>query len=181
VTATGIRMDTDTDKLISQDLPWKKAEADFDRSFPRQQRLLVAVIDGNTPGTADEAAAKLEGALKKRTDLFREVRRGDAPFLRKTALLYEDTTDLKELADRLMGAQPLIGALSADPSPRGLLRVLDMTAMGAERGAFDPARLDPLYDGVAKAGADAIKGGSEPVDWSSLFLGHAATTRETRR
>lgn len=181
VTATRIDMDTDTDKLISQDLPWKRAEADFDRSFPQQQHLLAAVIDGNTPGAADEAAARLEAALKKRPDLFREVRRGDAPFLRKTALLYEDTADLKELADRLMSAQPLIGALSADPSPRGLLRVLDMTAMGAERGDLDPSRLDPLYDGVARAGADAIKGRAEPVDWSSLFLGHKATTRETRR
>jgi len=181
VTATGIDMDTDTDKLISQDLTWKRAEAEFDRSFPQMGHLLVAVIDGNTPGAADDAAAELEAALKARGDLFAGVRRGDAPFLRKTALLYEDSSDLKDLADRLTAAQPLIGALSADPSPRGLLRVLDMTAMGAERGAFDPSRLDPLYDGVAKAGADAITGGTQPVDWSSLFLGHSATKRETRR
>ena len=38
-------MTTDTAKLISPDLPWRQNEMAFDKAFPQQDDMIVAVID----------------------------------------------------------------------------------------------------------------------------------------
>jgi uncharacterized protein len=58
-TADNISIDTDVNKLIAQDLPWRQQEAEMDQAFPQNQDLLVVVIDGKTPDIAGDAAAAL--------------------------------------------------------------------------------------------------------------------------
>jgi uncharacterized protein len=180
-TAHGIRMDTDTDTLLSAELPWKKAEADYDRSFPQKQRLLVAVIDAATPDRADAAAAGLTAKLLERPDLFHHVRRADPPFLRRNGFLYMDTPELTALAGRLTEAQPLIGSLAADPTPRGLFHVLALVLEGAKRGQFELEQMAPLFDGLAKTADTAAAGKPEPLSWYTLFTGKVPGPRELRR
>src|SRR5207253_2981287 len=54
-----LSVDTDTEKLISPDLPWRKQEAVFERAFPQNVDLLALVVDGVTAGQAEDAAAAL--------------------------------------------------------------------------------------------------------------------------
>jgi len=64
--ATHLSVDTDTNDLISPDLPWRKREAEFDRAFPQNVDLLVIVIDAATPGQAEDAARTLTQWLRDR-------------------------------------------------------------------------------------------------------------------
>src|SRR5436305_7319360 len=75
--ATHLSIDTDTNNLISKDLPWRQREAEFDRLFPQNVDLIAIVIDGNTAGRAEAAAAALAERLTGRPELFRSVRRPD--------------------------------------------------------------------------------------------------------
>ena len=121
VVATRFAMNTDVVPLFPEDLPWRQAEIAMDRAFPQRTELIAAVIDGATPDVADRAAAALAAALAPRTALFREVwRPGAEPFFRRSALLFLDEPELRQVTERLIAAQPLLGTLSADPSLRGV-------------------------------------------------------------
>lgn len=180
-TAGHIRMDTDTDRLLSADLPWKQQERAYDAAFPQFQRRLVAVIDGVTPDRADDAAAALTARLEQRPDLFRSVRRGDAPYLRTHGLLFLKEAELRDLADRLIGAQPMIGSLAADPSPRGLFAAVNLLLEGARRGQLDLAATAPILDGIATAALSAARGEERPISWQALFTGREPGPLDLRR
>jgi predicted RND superfamily exporter protein len=66
-------INTDVNKLLSSDLPWKKHAAQYAAAFP--ERGLVVVLEAPTPELADDAASRLSEALKARGDLFAAVNR----------------------------------------------------------------------------------------------------------
>src|SRR5437660_12250232 len=65
--ATHIAMDTDSTKLISNDLPWRQREIVFDAAFPHRVDLIAVVIDAATPELAEEAAAAITQRLSAQT------------------------------------------------------------------------------------------------------------------
>src|SRR5258707_8790327 len=75
--ATHLSVDTDTNDLISPELPWRKREAEFDRAFPQNVDLLAVVIDAATPRQAEDAAHSLALWLRDRPELYKTVRRPD--------------------------------------------------------------------------------------------------------
>lgn len=83
--ARHIGIDTETDRLFSPDLPWRRAAAELDRAFPQNAELLAVVIDGATPDQAEDAAAILARRLAANPDLFQDVRQPDGGvFFEKT-------------------------------------------------------------------------------------------------
>src|ERR1700676_5069224 len=86
---THLSVDTDTNDLISPDLPWRKREAEFDRAFPQNVDLLAVVIDGATPGQAEDAATYLAQWMRDRPQLYKTVRRPDGgEFFTRNGLLF---------------------------------------------------------------------------------------------
>ena len=74
-------INTNTDALLSPDLPYRKGEAAFTKLFPQTDTQIVVVIDGATPELAEQAAAGLTDKLAADPALFRSVRRPDGgPF-----------------------------------------------------------------------------------------------------
>ncbi len=49
-------INTDINKLISNDLPWRQRELAFFKAFPASETIIVAVVDGHTPELTDDAA-----------------------------------------------------------------------------------------------------------------------------
>ena len=64
-------INTDVNKLLSSDLPWKKRAAQYVAAFP--ERGIVVVLEAPTPELADDAASRLSEALEARQDLFEAV------------------------------------------------------------------------------------------------------------
>ena len=74
--------DTDTGALFSASLPWRQRRMAIESAFPRQQDLLVAVVDGATPEEAEETADALAAAIAPDQAHFRSVERPDnSPYL----------------------------------------------------------------------------------------------------
>src|ERR1700691_6051262 len=143
VAARHIGIDTDTDKLFSPHLPWRRAAVEMDRAFPQNADLLAVVIDGATPDQAEDAAAILAQRLAASGDLFRDVREPDGGlFFRKNGLLFLARDDVQKFADEMITAQPMIGTLAADPSPRGVFNALDLFAQGPLHGEAGMDALD---------------------------------------
>ena len=180
--ATRFAMNTDILRLFPEDLPWRQAEMALDRAFPNRSEVVVAVIDGATPDAADRAAAALEAALAPRAELFRDVSRpGADPFFRKNALLFLDEAEVRQVTERLIAAQPLLGTLAADASLMGVARAVELIAEGIERGEGDPASLLPPLRALAGAATAAATGPVPPLDWTALLTGRATDPLERRR
>jgi len=127
--AENVRINTDTEDMLSPDLDFRRNSEAVSRAFPQFSDNLVVVIDGVTPDIADDAARALAARLRQRPNLFGRV---DDPagsdFFRRNGFLFLDLEDLYDLSDRLAEAQPFLGTLWRDPSLVGLFKMLNMAA-----------------------------------------------------
>src|SRR5215472_9740852 len=127
-------IDTDINKLISADLPWRQQEIAFARAFPQRYGTIFAVVDAPTAEQASQASAALARKLAADTQLFTSVNEPGASLLfTRSGLLFLPT---EKVAGGLAQAQPLVRVLATDPSLRGLTQVLGVAMIGMQRERF---------------------------------------------
>jgi hopanoid biosynthesis associated RND transporter like protein HpnN len=181
-TANHIGIDTDTSRLLSPELSWRKAEIAYDNAFPRGRDVLLVVVDGPTADAADDAAAALAERLAPQTDTFLTVTRPDGgPYFATHGLLYLETPEVQAITEQLIAAQPLIGELAADPSLRGLMSALGLVAEGIARGDAKLADLDRPAEAIADSVTRTAKGEVAPLSWQQLMTGRKPSPSETRK
>jgi hopanoid biosynthesis associated RND transporter like protein HpnN len=177
-----IAIDTDSAKLIAEDLAWRKRERVFDAAFPQRADLIAVVVDGATPELAEEATNALALRLSSQPGIYRTVWRPDGgPFFERAGLLFESTAEVSRTTQQLIAAQPLLGMLAADPTLRGLMDALSLMLEGVEH---DRARFDELAQPLASLAdaIDAIVAGQIPAfSWHTLITGSVPAPRELRR
>jgi hopanoid biosynthesis associated RND transporter like protein HpnN len=175
-------VDSDINKLINPNLPWRQQEAELDRAFPQNADLLAIVIDARNPDQAEDAAEALATALKSEAALFHTVRRPDGGrFFQRNGLLFLPLPEVQEVANQIISAQPLISTLAADPSLRGVLDALGLAAQGISRGALESAELERAFSAIADAANAALAGRHEPLSWQTLLTGRNPDPLELRR
>ena len=180
--ATHFRINTDTTKLVSPEVPWRKAEARFQAIFPQPANLILIVIDGATPERAQQATAGLLQALEKQPELFLSLRQpGGGPFFERNGLLYLPLAQTQSAVDQLIAAQPFLGALAADPSLRGVMDALSTALVGVERGQITLDRLDRPMRELRDALQLAQYHGPMPLSWRKMMMEGEPDLRETRR
>ncbi len=177
-----LKMDTNTASMIADDLAWKKEFIRFGELFPRDNGLLVVVVDGKTPDLAEDGAAKLAGALAGRPDLFASVRRADGgAYFDRYGLMLLPIEDLRRIAQSIIRAQPFIASLAADPSARGLFEVLSLALTGIASGSGDLSRLETPLAAIANAMSSAFAGETTPMSWRALMIDQPIDPRELRK
>jgi uncharacterized protein len=180
--ALGISIDTDLDKLISQDLPWRKLEAQVDKAFPQNTDLIVIVVDGKTPDEAEDGALALAAKLKGQPALFHDVRLPELDnFFRRNGLLFLSKDDVQDYADQMIRAQPFLGTLAADPSLRGIFGAIGLMAQGLEQKQADPHDVVTALNGVQRAAENALAGRYALLSWQTLLSGQAPEARDLRQ
>ena len=179
--ATHLSIDTDLNKLISSDQPWRQQQRALDAAFPQNSDLLAIVIDGATPDQTSDATAALAERLGQRPDLFKTIRiPGGGTFFAKNGLLFMPKEELQNFADQLIGAQPLLGTLASDPSLSGVFGTLDLLAQGAAHGQVPASDLDRPFNAISAAIEAALQGKYAPLSWQTLLSGRNADPRELR-
>ncbi len=180
--ATHFAINTDTTKLVSPEVPWRKQEAAFRAIFPQPPNMILIVIDGATPELAQQAATKLTAALGKQPALFQALRQpGGGPFFERNGLLYLPLAQTQSATEQIIAAQPFLGSLSADPTLRGAMDALSTALLGVERGAITLERLErPIgeFDAALKAQFEVMP---TPLSWRKMMMEGEPDLRETRR
>jgi hypothetical protein len=169
LTATRLTISTSVSGMLAADLPFRRNARALDAAFPQHDDTLTVVVEAPSAEAASAAGRGMAAAMRARPRDFRSVYdpRND-PFFRRHGLLYLDLDELQRLADRLAEAQPLLANLQADPSLRGLAKVLQPLIEDPSREA---AALAPALKAVA-ARAEAAGGGTPaPLSWRALTLG----------
>src|SRR5262245_22006339 len=127
-------LNTDINKLISPNVPWRQREIAFDKAFPTYE-LIIAVVQAPTPEQTGQAAAALLQRLAQRKDLIKSIILPDGgDFFARNGLLLQPTDQIKTTLDRVGAAEPLIQVLRIEPSMRGIAQTLSFGVMGTERG-----------------------------------------------
>jgi hopanoid biosynthesis associated RND transporter like protein HpnN len=170
-----VGINTDTDRMFAESLPWRQRAMAFKAEFPQFQDLLVAVIDAREREEAEATADALAVALVQDHEHFLSVRRPDnSPFLRQEGLLFLDPDKLESLLDRTIDAQPFLGELAKDTNARGLFVALSLLGTGVEQGQADLAPYQSALQGFHEAMAAAIAGHPHPLSWTKLIGGDVA-------
>ena len=178
--ARNFSIDTDTNALLSRDLPFQRNQADLNKSFPQLQDTIVAVVDGPTPALARKAAARLAVRLGEDGRNFLDVYWPGGDFFARNGLLYLEEAELEAVTERLTQAQPLISSLAANPSVQGLADLMGLAASPEAESGPELAGFDVLLDDLAATVEAANDGRFRPVAWSRLMSG-ASGTDEARQ
>src|SRR3981189_3972995 len=126
-------INNDIEGLISEDLPWHQRELELTGTFP--QKGILVVVKAPTPENAEQATNALAQSLSKNPDLFPLVEQIDSgEFFEPNGLLFESPADVRKTAEGLTRAQLFIAPLAGDPSLRGVMKTLSISAQGVQAG-----------------------------------------------
>ena len=126
-TSTHLGINTDTEDMIAEDLPWRQTFIDYHQAFPQFVGNLLIVIDGLTPELAEKAQVQVAAALAEDEELFARIYTpGAGEFFDRHGLLYLTTTELQDLSDNLVQLQPILGTLAQNPTLTGLADVFSL-------------------------------------------------------
>src|SRR5512144_2746654 len=176
--AKNVSINTSTSDMLSEDLPFQRQFDELDRAFPQDYRTIVVVVDGDTPEQARTAAEQLAERLAEHPNVIRNVFHPEAdPFFRRHGLLYLSIEELQTLGSMMAGAQPLLAALSQDPSLRGLSQVLTLALRNIDRaGTPDgrlPAQFEAALQGIAGTVEQVAAGHPAQFSWRGAMAGDA--------
>ena len=167
-------MDTDDGKLISSELPFRKAEREIGALFGSKGAGLVAVIDAPVPALAEEAVEKLRAVLAAKASapgfpIASAERPSEEIFFRRHGLLFLGKAEIEAATDGMVRAQPMLATVAADPSARALFASVGLVLKGVELGQGPPDAADALARAIDGPTAEAAEGRApKPVDWLSM-------------
>ena len=168
--ATHFKMTTDTEQLISADLPWRKTGIAFEKAFPQLADTTIAVVDGKTPELAELGASTLYDKLQTRKDIILGLNRPDGgAFWDREGLLLLPVKDVQDTTAQLIKAQPFLGPIAADPSLRGVMGALQTMAMGVNRSDAKLSEIDKPVTAVNTAMQAAAAGQTPVFSWQKLL------------
>ncbi len=168
-------INTDTDEMFAQSLPWRQRAQAFKADFPQFTDVLAVVIDAKEPEEAEATAAGLAAALAADHAHFRTVSRPDSSlFLKRNGLMFLDAKQLDGLLERTIDAQPFLGQLAKDPSARGLFAALALLGKGMQQGQVDLTPYTAALAEFNRTMSAALGGHRQPLSWTRLIGGSLA-------
>ena len=177
--AIHLGIDTDTSRILSPNLAWRQNVDAIDRAFPQNVDEIAAVVEGPSEVLAADAADELAKKLKRRKDLFRNVRQPDGgPFFRREGLLLLPLKEVGTATERLRESYPLFAALTHDRSLRGLLAFTRLAIESVSEHRTSPADVAPLL-AILSAGCAAVLNRPAdvpvpPLDWDAAAVSRAS-------
>jgi hopanoid biosynthesis associated RND transporter like protein HpnN len=170
-TVNHFRIDTEMTDMISDKLPYRKLEKEFQNAFPQFKETIVVVIDADTPEAARFHRDRLAERVKREKGLFKGVYApGSGKFFERNGLLYLSVKDLEALSENLASAQPLLGLISKDLTLRGLFSVIER--MVSQEGDIEQkTKLVPFLDRLTQTLESSMSSRPRPLSWQELILG----------
>ena len=175
-------INTNVNRLISQDLDWRQRELTVDRSFPHRNETILAVVEAPTSELATEANAALIGRLREQKDLFPTVQSlNESEFFQRNALLFASNEQVQSFATQFAQAQALFQVLNTDPTLRGLVQALTFGLAGLQRKMYTLDDMTRPLTMVATTLEDVVAGRPASFSWRELVNRKQATASDLRR
>src|SRR5215467_11221661 len=175
-------INTDVNTLISEDLPWRQRELNFEKSIRDQDGNILVVVDAPTPELAALASSALADRLSNNKELFPSVTQlAGTPFFAQNGLLFRSNEEVGAITQQLATAAPLVRVPVVDPSLRGLSQMIAFVLAGVREHELtldDAAR--PFA--MATAALERVLAGLPATfSWQELVSGTPAAPSDLRR
>ncbi|MGR8950257.1 MAG: MMPL family transporter [Gammaproteobacteria bacterium] len=163
-----VGINTDTENMLSEKLPWRTTYAQFKTNFPFFTDSIVIVTDAVTPDLAEDAARELAESIAADSIHFHSVFHvRETDFIRRNQFLYMTPRELVELSNDLSRSQAVMSQLLEEPRARKLVETLDK-AVGAA-SAEQLKDLAIISTKVASAIDEARRQTFKPMSWQALL------------
>jgi hopanoid biosynthesis associated RND transporter like protein HpnN len=177
---THLGINTETDGMMSDDLPWRRDYLAFEQKFSLFKDEILIVIEGQTPDIADDVRRHLAGRLQADTALVRSVYvPGGGEFFDRNGLLYLEEERLQDLSASVSRFSRWIRDLERDPTLVGLMSALDGAMQ--EAAAESETELRTMLQVAAGVFHAQLEGTGFRVSWWELFQGRRATHADRRQ
>lgn len=167
--AQTLQINADTTDMLSPDLPYRKAQKEFNAAFPELANDIVILVTAPTPDEADAFVSALGAELGKSDSLESFFAPTVNPFFQQNGLLFLKPAELDEQLARINEAAPLLTGLSQDPSLNGLFDALADARRMADRAEVATGPLDRSLEAIAATIEARLQGGSRPLSWLNLL------------
>ncbi|MGD8809799.1 MAG: MMPL family transporter, partial [Gammaproteobacteria bacterium] len=179
-TVTNLKVDASIDNMLSKELPFRKTETAISEAFPLDNSVLSVIVEAEDDETADRAASALAARLAATPARFHSVFYPEGlPFFQRNGLLYLSVSELEDLSDKLIEAQPLLATLSADPTLRGLADILALAIEQSDASAA--AAIAPALNRIAATVRKLEEGRDARLSWQSIMSDAPAEGGATAR
>jgi hopanoid biosynthesis associated RND transporter like protein HpnN len=180
--AINFSIDTNVNKLISNNLDWRKNELALDAAFPYRHETIVAVVEAPTSELASQATAELVEKLSTQTTVFNSVGEpAGGPFFSKNALLFASPDQVTTFTSQFSQARPLIQVLVSDQNWRGLVQSLTLALAGVQRNMYTLDAMARPLTMFASTIEDSIAGRPASFSWRELAAGKPPAPSDLRR
>jgi uncharacterized protein len=175
-------INTNVNRLISQDLDWRQRELAVDRSFPHRNDTTLVVVEAPTSELATEANLALLKRLQEQPALFQSVQSlNESEFFQRNALLFASTEEVQRFATQFAQAQALFQVLNTDPTLRGLVQGLTFGLAGLQRKMYTLGDMTRVHSMFATTLEDVVAGRPASFSWRELVNRKPPTPSDLRR
>lgn len=178
-TISHFAISTNTGRMLSQDLPFERAQKRFNAEFPGLDRTLLIVIRSQSPSRARIDADRLARWLAKYGRRITSIYQpGGGPYFAREGLLYLSPPALWRLSDRLSRAQPFIATLASHPT---LPRFADLLDRAMTSTSSAPVQgLDPVLRALTATVQASTQHRYATMPWGHIMTGRMAASDHTR-
>ena len=175
-------INTDVNTLISENLPWRQRELQFERSIPKRYDNILVVVDATTPELAALASSALANKLSDDKKLFPSVTQlGGTPFFAQNGLLFRSKEEVGAITRQLTAAAPLVRVPVVDPSLRGLSQMIALVLAGVREHELTLDDVKRPFTTAAAALENVLAGRPATFSWHELMSGTPSTPSDLRR
>ncbi|NOQ13913.1 MAG: MMPL family transporter, partial [Methyloprofundus sp.] len=179
-TINNLGVNTDTSKLLSQDLPFQKNRSRWEQAFPQDAATIQLVVESPSAEQTTMAAELLAQRLSENKQLFEYVYIPDNnAFLKQQGLLYLELDKLDDLSTKLSDGQPFIGYLAKNYHLQGLLEILGKALENTDDDL--PMDLNPLLEEIDQSLLAVQSNQPHYLSWQKLLAVNESSDRNTLR
>ncbi len=176
------QVNTDINKLISPNLPWRQHEIAYEHAFQDQETMILAVVEGPTAELTEDAAERLTRRLNQEHKHFKSAQQiSGGPFFERNGLLFLSETELKNSLSELSRSSSLLAPLAADPSLRGVMSAISLSLRGVQAHRISLDSVAPQFNSLANAIDNAIAHRPAWFSWREFLSGQPPEKRELRQ
>ena len=163
-----IGINTDTENMLSEKLPWRTSYAEFKANFPYFTDSIIVVTDAATADIAEDVARELADKLTADKTHFQSVfHLAETEFIRRNQFLYLSTAELDMLGDNLARSQAILAQLLNEPRARQLL---DTVGSAIDKAPAEQLSMLSTINEMIAASLDETAAQSfRPMSWQALF------------
>src|SRR5215471_21506683 len=174
-------INTDLNKLISPDLPWRQRDLAVDKAFPHRHDRIIAVVEAPTSELATQATAALLDRLSEQPEALASIREpGGGAFFAKNGLLFMPADEVGRATAEFARAGPILQVLISDPSWRGLIQALSFSLAGIQRNIYTLDLMTRPLTMFASTIEQAIAGDPASFSWRELVARKAPEPSDLR-